>query len=675
MEDSTSAKVSCKEKSQTNQLMQNEVLNPSKSCCVVTECELTGAHAAETTCPDVKQEDTTDFCHVEKQTMNSGEVLPDKQIPAADIKQLTPADTAQSAGTGQCERVEGGNTGGETKPEQPQAKVFEVPKDDTKLRCCLKELQMEDSMEPERTAGGATGESAESFKPKSTMQDVLSEIQSLVEKSNIINRDPHIDLNWYLKSSPGEPEIRLVRTVQKVLACRYQPAQLDVHTMTEQLQEAEDYRCRVQEQVATMKSMRSAGICDPEALKRVEGQWSAALLDASATVQVKAAQLDQVQQYHKQMRITRAFLEVVAAEKDKMALGSLGSSALQADRLNALLQTMVRKRDIMEELLQLSSQFSVHLSDAESSGALSAQLGDVQEEWKLLEGSIQRALQHASSSTSQSSLLLQEAEQLKAKLEALGESSFQSHDNKSALEVVCLTTDLKLYNQLYLHLQSQADALVHFSLGKEKDEIKRSLQELGSLLSVTKSKLGTSSTSSGDASSAKISKQLQDLIIGAKQAENHISIGKKLALFPEEARIQIVEMKKFQTDIWFRRSKMQVEVEQIKETLSDKEKEESDQELKTIEDLYEAIADSLDHVLDTMKKSLHEREKLLSQLARMEAWLAQTHAERDPCTHVENVSKADIRKLESKLKSHKLATVEIESQLKDVEAMPTVAGK
>ena len=69
-----------------------------------------------------------------------------------------------------------------------------------------------------------------------------------------------------------------------------------------------------------MKSMRSAGICDPEALKRVEGQWSAALLDASATVQVKAAQLDQVQQYHKQMRITRAFLEVVAAEKDNMAL-------------------------------------------------------------------------------------------------------------------------------------------------------------------------------------------------------------------------------------------------------------------------------------------------------------------------------------------------------------------
>lgn len=76
----------------------------------------------------------------------------------------------------------------------------------------------------------------------------------------------------------------------------------------------------MQEQVATMKSLSAARICDPDTLKSVEGQWTAALLDASATVQVKAAQLDQVKQYHKQMRIIRAFLEVVAVEKDKMSL-------------------------------------------------------------------------------------------------------------------------------------------------------------------------------------------------------------------------------------------------------------------------------------------------------------------------------------------------------------------
>ncbi|XP_022621783.1 nesprin-1-like [Seriola dumerili] len=520
----------------------------------------------------------------------------------------------------------------------------------------ITERQMQEDMEPERTtlglsadwgAGETTGGSPASCKHRSTMLDILSEIQSLAER-----------------------KIRLMRTVQQVLACRYQPAQLDVAAMAKQLEEAEQYRCCVQERVATMKSMSAAWECDPIALKRAEGQWSAALLDASATVQVKAAQLDQVRRYHKQMKMTRVFLEVLAAEKEKMSLNALGSSAVQADKLHALLQTMEQKKSIMEELLHLSGQLSVHLSDAESSGALLAQLGDVQEEWRLLEGGIKRALQHATNSNSQSSLLIKEADQLKAKVEALQKSNFQSNDSKSALEFVCLSTDLKLYNQLYLHLQSQSDALVHFSLGqKEKDEIQCNLQELGSLLNDAKRKLDTSTYSCGGISSTKINKQLQDLIMWAKQAENHISIGKKLALFPEEARIQIVDMKKFQTDIFSQRSKMQAQVEEMKDVAFDMGKEESDEVLKTVEDLYEAIVDSLDHVLVTLKKHLHEREKLLSQLASADAWLAATHATRDPCTHVENVSKADIQELESKLESHKLATVEIQSQLNLVEAM------
>ncbi|XP_062267756.1 nesprin-1 isoform X1 [Platichthys flesus] len=537
----------------------------------------------------------------------------------------------------------------------------------------LTQGQMQGCTEPARTEPGlsadlgAAGEAMASHEHRSTMQDIFSEIQSLVERSNIINRTPHIDLNWYLKSSPGEPEIQLVRTVQRVLACRYQPAQLDVTAMARQLEEAEEHRSSVQERVATMKNTSAARDWDPSAWKRAEGQCSAALLDASATVQVKAAQLDQVRQYHRQMKMMRAFLEVLADEKEKMSLNALGSSSVQADKLHALLQTMQQKKDLMEELLHLSSQLSVHLSDAESSGSLLAQLANVQEEWSLLKGSIKRALRHATNATSQSRLLIKEAEQLKAKLEDLQKSNFQSNDSKSALELVCLTTDLKLYNQLYLHLQSQSDALVHFSLGqKEKDEIQNNLQELGSLLDVTKRKLDNSTCC---ISSGKINRQLQDLIIWAKQAENHISTGKKLALFPEEARIQIADMKKFQTDILSRRSKMQAQVEEMKDVASDMEKEESDQVLKTIEDLYEAISDSLDHVLDTMKKHLHNREKLLSQLARMEAWLAETHATRDVWIHVENVSKVDVQMLESELASHKLATEEIQSRIKLVEAM------
>lgn len=57
-----------------------------------------------------------------------------------------------------------------------------------------------------------------------------------------LQRTPHIDLNWYLRFSPDEPEIRLARTLQHVLACRYQPATLRLIGMTEQVQEAEVLR-------------------------------------------------------------------------------------------------------------------------------------------------------------------------------------------------------------------------------------------------------------------------------------------------------------------------------------------------------------------------------------------------------------------------------------------------
>nr|XP_020459524.1 nesprin-1-like [Monopterus albus] len=702
---STSAKLSSTENSDTHELMRSEVLNSSSSCETFSECQLTGAHAAETKFVAVKPEEVTDFCHMEEQTVSSvlctveasvqlGDTLTEMQIPAGDSKELMGADTAQSTDIGHAEMAEGEEVEEASDPKCPESKDSKMVQTqdsallleeecDSGLPSSLEDTremqeqpEIQEGMEAEKTtlvssadlgAGDATGGSSESCKRRSTMQDILSEIESLVERRNI-NRTPHMDLNWYLKCCPGESEIQLVRTVQRVLACRYQPAQLDVTAMAKQLQEAEEYRHCVQEQVAIIKGISAARVCDPDALKSAEGQWNAALLDASATVQVKAAQLEKVKQYHKQMKMIRAFLEVVATEKEKSSLNALGSSAVQTDKLHTLLQTMKGKKGMMEELLQLRSQLSVLLSDAESLAALLAQLGDVQEEWRLLEGSIKRALGHASNSTSQFVLLMKEADQLKAKLEALQKSSFQSSDNKSDLELVCLTTDLKLYIQLYLDLQSQSDALVHFCLGqKEQGEIQHNLQELGSLLNVTKRKLDTFSCRSN--SSVKVNKQLQDLIIWAKKAENHISIGQRLALFPEEAHIQIVEMKKFQTDILSRHSKLQVQVEELKDLTADTEKEESNQVLKTIEELYEAVADSVDHVLDKMKKNLRERQKLLIQLSSLDAWLAKKYAARDPCTHIESVSRADIQKLESELECHKLDTVEIESQLNLLEVM------
>lgn len=71
--------------------------------------------------------------------------------------------------------------------------------------------------------------------------------------------------------------------------------------------------------MADIKS-NAATFSDPKALERAEKEWSSALLDASATVQVKEAQLDQVKQYHLKKKIITAFLEVIAAEKEKLSL-------------------------------------------------------------------------------------------------------------------------------------------------------------------------------------------------------------------------------------------------------------------------------------------------------------------------------------------------------------------
>ncbi|XP_028295064.1 nesprin-2a isoform X2 [Gouania willdenowi] len=661
-EQCSSANISRKEIHKTQEVRERDKLTSIKSHSDA-ECLLNSARAAET-----RGEETTDVCHTGEQTASSllcserdseqsgdafsGTVM---TTAAAHSEQVTASDRKKSSSTAVCGNGENTKSSAgigtnhvsqrETNISPPERKS-EGTLGDTAVT--LEQIQSQESrIFPVVTSlGGTTGGSAESCKQTSTMQGILAEIQSSVKK-----RTADMDLHWYLKSSPGEAEIGLLRTVQQILACRYQPAQLSVTLMAKQLEEAEEYQHYVHEQVATMKGQSG------------ESQWRTALLDASATAQVKTAQLNLVTLYHRKMKMARVFLKVVAAEKEKLNLNALESSALHAESLNALLQTLKRKKSIMGDLIHISSQLSVYLCGVEGSGTLLAQLGDIQEEWQLLERRVERELRHASSTIFQSVLLQQEAEQLKDKLEGLQISNCQSFDSKSALELVYLSTDLKLYHQVYLHLQSQFDALLHFCLGqKEKDEITLYLQGVKSILNDTTTKLNCFTNESNV--STKISKQLKDLVIWAKQVEIHICVGERLALFPEEARIQIDEMKMFEADVLSKRSKMQLQIEEIKKATSDMEKVESDHIMKTVEDLYNGLAPSLNHVLDTMGKNLNEREKLFCEFASIEAWLAETHAKKDSSNHIGNVSMA-----ESQLQSNKLAIIEIENQQKLLEAL------
>lgn len=344
---------------------------------------------------------------------------------------------------------------------------------------------------------------------------------------------------------------------------------------------------------------------------------------------------------------------------------ALGSSALQADGLQALLQTMATKKGMLEELLCLGSQLSVHLSDSESSGALLAQLGDVQEEWRHLAGGIKTAFWHTSNTVCQHSLIINNIGELKAKLEALQKLQFRSHDTFGYL---CLRAELKLDSQLCLSFQAQVDSLALISLGqKEKDEIMHNLHDLKSLINVTKSKLDTNTYNCYGTLTAKANKQIQEWVGWAKEAENHIAIGQKLTIFPEEACVQMAQMKKFQTDFSSKRSKLRVETQQMKDAFT--EREEILQVLEATEDLYETVDQKLRDSLDTMKKNLEKREKLFLQLANMDAWLVETASKREPYIYVDSISKADIGKLENELKSNKSSTVALENHLKQLEAV------
>lgn len=340
----------------------------------------------------------------------------------------------------------------------------------------------------------------------------------------------------------------------------------------------------------------------------------------------------------------------------------MGSSALQADGLRALLQSMVDRSGMVEELLCLSSQLSLHLSHSESSGALLAQLGDVQEEWRHLLGSIRRAFWHASSSTCQHAVLMKNIEEVKAKLGARLELRAQSQDPFGEL---CLRAELKAYHQRCLCFQAQFESLALFSLGqKEKAEISRGLLDLKSLINVEESKLGAASHK---CLLGQTYRRLQEWVTWAKQAENHIIVRERLALFPEEAGVQMAEMRRFQTDFCSRRLKLQVETKRMKGGRLDNK--ELLQVLEATEGLYESVEQSLESSLDTMKNKLEEREKLFHRLADTDAWLAEILAERDPYTHADSFSKVNMSELESELKSHKSSTVDLENRLKLFEAM------
>lgn len=129
----SSAKLPRRENHKTHGLKLNEVSKSSKSCCPVAESQHAGAQTAETTFPDVKLEETTDFCDSGEQTessvddsVESGEALNGTHISAPGKKQVT-SDTVCNTEAAYEEVPKGENTEEANEFERTECKGSELP--------------------------------------------------------------------------------------------------------------------------------------------------------------------------------------------------------------------------------------------------------------------------------------------------------------------------------------------------------------------------------------------------------------------------------------------------------------------------------------------------------------------------------------------------------------------
>ncbi|XP_017539502.1 nesprin-2 isoform X2 [Pygocentrus nattereri] len=458
--------------------------------------------------------------------------------------------------------------------------------------------------------------------------DIITNVQPLMDTNTVYPENQSRRGTWFLEPTLTDSENRLERTVLRVLRCRYQPAQLNTELMTRQLQEAEKCRQSVVEQVTALPQSVDGGYSQQS--PSMEERRSAALLDASVTVQVKEAQLHQVTQYHQQVQVLLDTLEDLEAELDALNLGSLQSSSIQSEKLHAFLKTMKQKKGLLEELLHTCCQVSVHLGDAEGPVACLHQVKNVQEKWQILEATADRALRHADICASEASILLKDAKVLLGDLEALQITSpslsSQTHVQcQSAVQRMTTLSDFMEMNERYLYLLELCQDLFQCPLGeKEREDIEQALQNVKSHLDCMQEKLGTHVTSSNDDSLTKITEIMKDYFTWAKQIEFKVTRRKKLALFFEEANQQVNSMKKLQVEISSRRSQCASVVKKLRGEITGLSEQESSvmfSALETLENLYIKISEMSDCVAAELNQMLHARQRLESQITENSTWL------------------------------------------------------
>ncbi|KAI4900991.1 hypothetical protein NFI96_032985 [Prochilodus magdalenae] len=453
--------------------------------------------------------------------------------------------------------------------------------------------------------------------------DIITNAQPLMDPSSISQQSQRRKGTWFLEPSPTDSESRLERTTLRVLRCRYQPAQLRTELMTQQLQEAEKCRQCVVEQLTALP--QNAGGVFSQQSPSMEGRRSAALLDASATVQIKEAQLRQVMQYHQQIKTLRDTLQDLEAELNTLIQDASQSSVTQAEKLHEFLKSMRQKKALLEELLHTCCQVSVHLGEAEGPVVCLLQVKNLQEKWQILEDTADRTLRHTDVCASEASILLKDVQVLRGDLEASSHSSQTHAQCQSDIHRVITLTDFMEMNERYLYLLELHQGLFQYPVGeKERKDIEAAFQNVKAQLDCVQEKLGTHVTSPSDPPMTEIIEMVKDHFTWCRQTESRISRRKTLALFPEEANQQVNNMKKLQIEVASRRSKFASVVKKLREEIAGLNGGESSvvlSALETLENSYSKLAEISDCASAELNQMLHARQRLESQITENSTWL------------------------------------------------------
>ncbi|XP_049338084.1 nesprin-2 isoform X3 [Astyanax mexicanus] len=565
--------------------------------------------------------------------------------------------------------------------DQPKATII-------KINLKTEEMFSSESDVPEDGDAQSEGPKKSSMERQSSIQDqpdgpsgwtnlldIITDVQPLTDTSRVSTDRQSRESPLFLEPSLTRTEKQLEQTVLRVLRCRYRPAQLNTELMTQQLQEAEDCRQCVEDQVAALSQDVGSGHSQQSAV--MEGRWSAALLDASATVQVKEAQLHQITQYHQQKQTLQDTLQKLEAELDSLSLTTLESSAIRAEKLHAFLKAVEQKKGMLEELLRTCCQISTHLGEAEGPMVCLLQVKRLQEKWQDLEATADLSLRHAEICSSEASVLLKDAEVLLGDLASLQMIKPSSHSPEShaqsqhSIQRIKTSSDLVEMNARYLHLCELWQGMLQCPVGeKERKDIEEALQGVKSQLSHIQEKLGPCITRPGDHSVIEV---IRDHLTWAKGVENKVSKRKKLSLFPDEANQQINSMKKLQSEISSRRSKVPSVVKKLREEIAGLGKEDSAvmlSALETLENLYGKISQQSDSSSAELYKMLYTRQRLESQITENSSWVSSLlEKESSKCAAVELVGGSTIAKLKVHHQKHKATLKEAEKRLLTVQTV------